>query len=220
MEETAMTVMEMLRQLFGNRLDEDISDDKPDDNKPTDDKKDDTKETVDNKEDKKEDTVDNNDNQVDTSVNNNTDADNKEEPAMDIFESGWYDETSGRVDMSKIKNPEVLSAIQRLENRYAQERDARAISDSLRAELGNYSLRVSEDTLEKMLDKSNIKVQDGKVTGVKEALEALKKSEPGIFIDKEKESNPLNEGFNPVEKKSNGEPGSFSEAFKLMEEIN
>lgn len=220
MEETAMTVMEMLRQLFGNRLDEDISDDKPDDDKPTDDKKDDTKETVDNKEDKKEDTVDNDDNQVDTSVNNNTDADNKEEPAMDIFENGWYDETSGRVDMSKIKNPEVLSAIQRLENRYAQERDARAISDSLRAELGNYSLRVSEDTLEKMLDKSGIKVKDGKVTGVKEALEALKKSEPGIFIDKEKESNPLNEGFNPVEKKSNGEPGSFSEAFKLMEEIN
>lgn len=215
-----MTVMEMLRQLFGNRLDEDISDDKPDDDKPTDDKKDDNNETVDNKEDKKEDTVDNNDNQVDTSVNNNTDADNKEEPAMDIFESGWYDETSGRVDMSKIKNPEVLSAIQRLENRYAQERDARAISDSLRAELGNYSLRVSEDTLEKMLDKSNIKVQDGKVTGVKDALEALKKSEPGIFIDKEKESNPLNEGFNPVEKKSNGEPGSLSEAFKLMEEIN
>ena len=41
----------------------------------------------------------------------------------------------------------------------------------------------------------------------------------GFFKDKEKESNPLNEGFNPVEKRGTDGVNSFSQAFKLMEEI-
>ena len=38
------------------------------------------------------------------------------------------------------------------------------------------------------------------------------------FKDVEKESNPLNEGFSPVDKQSNSNLNSFSQAFKLMEE--
>ena len=68
---------------------------------------------------------------------------------------------------------------------------------------------------------SNVKIdKDGKATGIKEALEDLKSSEPGFFKDKDKESNPLNEGFNPVEKKDTDNVASFAQAFRLMEEIN
>ena len=138
-----------------------------------------------------------------------------------MFEDGWFDETSGNVDLGKIKNPEALAAIQLLTNKYKAEKEQRLISDTLNDTLKEYSLNVSEDTLRKVLDTSGVKIdKDGKVVGVKEAIEALKTSEPGFFKDKEKESNPLNEGFNPVEKKNTGNINSFSQAFKLMDEVN
>ena len=125
------------------------------------------------------------------------------------------------VDLGKIKNPEALAAIQLLTNKYKAEKEQRIISDSLNDTLKEYSLNVSEDTLRKVLDTSGVKIdKDGKVVGAKEAIEALKTSEPGFFKDKEKESNPLNEGFNPVEKKNTGNINSFSQAFKLMDEVN
>lgn len=140
---------------------------------------------------------------------------------MEIFEDGWMNNETGEIDESKIKNPEVLAAVQAITGRVKAERDKRMIADSLNNELKNYSLNVSEDTLRKVLDMSKVSIdKDNNVTGVKEALEALKTAEPGFFKDKEKESNPLNEGFNPVEKRGTDNISSFSQAFKLMEEIN
>ena len=52
-----------------------------------------------------------------------------------------------------------------------------------------------------------------------EAIEALKSSEPGFFKNKEQEDNPLNQGFNPVEKRNTDNINSFAQAFQLMEEI-
>lgn len=229
-----MTVLEMLKQLFGSKLDEDINDvDKPAvDKKQDSDNIDNNNDDGVNNADENNDTTDNNTGTDGDKPNNETDTTNTADTAdeqdtldtggdtMDIFEEGWYDETSGKIDTSKIKNPEVLAAIQKLDGRYSQERDARAISDALKAELSNYSIRVSENTLEKMLDMSGIKVKDGKVTGIKEALDALKQSEPGIFKNKDNEDNPLNEGFNPVEKKGGSDVNTFAQAFKIMDEIS
>lgn len=147
--------------------------------------------------------------------------DNGGNDVMDIFEDGWMNNETGEIDETKIKNPEVLAAVQAITGRVKAERDQRMIADSLNNELKNYSLNVSEDTLRKVLDMSKVSIdKDNKVTGVKEALEALKTAEPGFFKDKEKESNPLNEGFNPVDKRGTDNISSFSQAFKLMEEIN
>ena len=118
-----------------------------------------------------------------------------------MFEDGWFDKTSGKVDFEKINNTEALEAIKELTGMYEAEKEQRLISDSLNEELKNYSLNVSEETLKKVLDTSGVKIdKDGKVVGIKEAIDSLKASEPGFFKDKEKESNPLNEGFSPVEK--------------------
>ena len=223
-----MKLMEVLNKLLGGKLNEEIDidlDDETKEDKSEHNEKDElTKEKEEdinkaNSEEEKE--------KVDTSEekDDNIEKDEKAEVnKMDdikMFEDGWFDEASGSVDLSKIKNPEALAAIQLLTNKYKAEKEQRLISDSLNDTLKEYSLAVSEDTLRKVLDTSGVKIdKDGKVVGVKEAIEALKTKEPGFFKDKEKESNPLNEGFNPVEKKNTENVNSFSQAFRLMDEIN
>jgi hypothetical protein len=225
--------MEVLKQLLGSEVDEEVEIDgnpnKQEETKQEETKKDapgDKATTVSEKKDeeskdngvetKKEEAPKNDD----TKVDNKTDTSEKGDENMALFEEGWFNSETGEVDESKIKNPEALAAIQTLTAKVKQEKEQRLIADSLSEELKNYSLNVSEDTLKRVLDMSNVKLdKDNKVTGVKEALEALKTKEPGFFKDKEKESNPLNEGFNPVEKRGTDNVNSFSQAFKLMEEI-
>ena len=145
----------------------------------------------------------------------------EEEEPMAIFVEGWFDEKTGKIDESKITNEEVLNAIKSMQTVYENEKNQRLISDGINNELSNYSLNVSHDTLLKVLDTTGVKIdKDGKVVGAKEAIEQLKTAEPGFFKDKEKESNPLNEGFNPVTKSNTENINSFSQAFRLMEEVN
>jgi hypothetical protein len=225
--------MEVLKQLLGSEVDEEVEIDgnpnKQEETKQEETKKDapgDKATTVSEKKDeeskdngvetKKEEAPKNDD----TKLDNKTDTSEKGDENMALFEEGWFNSETGEVDESKIKNPEALAAIQTLTAKVKQEKEQRLIADRLSEELKNYSLNVSEDTLKRVLDMSNVKLdKDNKVTGVKEALEALKTKEPGFFKDKEKESNPLNEGFNPVEKRGTDNVNSFSQAFKLMEEI-
>lgn len=201
---------EVLKLVFGSKLDEEIDLDLNETSTNTDDdpSKKDESTNSENKEDdksdskeveKKDNTSEKKDNKdVETDV---TKVDNTE--VIKLFEDGWFDETTGKVDFDKIKNEEALSAIKVLTGKYQAEKEQRLINDSLNDTLKEYSLNVSEDTLRKVLDTSGVKIDDeGKVVGVKEALESLKKSEPGFFKDKEKESSPLNEGFNPVDKQT------------------
>ena len=198
------TLADILKVMFGSKLDEEI------DLEIEDDKEDKDMSTVsENEDDNKTDNSENKDN-VDTSKTeekkNEKDekAGNEEMDNTKIFEDGWYDATSGVVNFDKIKNPEALAAIKTLTDKYNAEKEQRLIDDCLNDTLKEYSLNVSEDTLRKVLDTSGVKIdKDNKVVGIKEAIEALKTSEPGFFKDKEKESNPLNEGFNPVEKPTN-----------------
>lgn len=143
-----------------------------------------------------------------------------EEVSDMILETGWYDEKSGKLDPTKIKNPEVLAALQMLESRYNTEREDRIISDAITAELKNYPLNISTDMLRKVLDTSTVKIKDGQVTGVKEAFDALKQAEPGFFKASREKSSPLSESFNPVDRSNSVEAGSFAQAFSMMEENN
>lgn len=147
---------------------------------------------------------------VDNTSDKNDDKSDKQDEAVEkelevikIFDEGWYDDASGVINFDKIKNPEVLEAMKMLSGKYQAEKDQRTISDSLNATLKEYSFNVSEDTIKKVLDTSGVKIdEDGKVVGIKEAIESLKSAEPGFFRDKTKESSPLNEKFNPVEKQT------------------
>lgn len=228
-----MKAMDLLKMLLGSKLDEDINidmsdsdnvdkseSDKSEENKEqedesTKDKNVGSEETISNKEKIDDKTSEQKEVEID-----NKDSTGKEEVKnMAIFEEGWFDSTSGKINFDKIKNDEVLAAIKVLNDKYVDEKNQRMINDSINDELKNYKLAVSDETFRKVLDMSNIKIdEDGKVTGVKEALDKLKSSEPTFFKDVEKESNPLNEGFSPVDKQSSSNLNSFSQAFRLMEE--
>ena len=200
---------ELLKELLGSKLDEEI--DLGDESTDSSGKEDETvknNKATETKDDKVEGVnVGNVTKEVDAS-----DKKDKEEEKIEkaeendmtnikMFEDGWFDKTSGKVDFGKIKNPEAVEAIKALTDMYEAEKEQRLISDSLNEELKNYSLNVSEETLKKVLDTSGVKIdKEGKVVGIKEAIDSLKASEPGFFKDKDKESNPLNEGFSPVEK--------------------
>lgn len=238
-----MTLLEMLKQLLGSKADEEVDtttkpdetdSGKEDDSKEKEDDSKEKEETVekeketkeegkkaDNEKESKDKVNDRSEDSKDKTLENKDNSGTDGGETMELFEDGWFNSETGEIDESKIKNQEVLSAIQSITGRYKKEKEDRMIADSLNDELKNYSLNVSEDTLRKVLDMTNVKIdKDGKVVGIKEALENLKTAEPGFFKDKEKESNPLNEGFNPVEKKNTDSIGSFSQAFKLMEEIS
>ena len=188
---------EILKEVFGARLDEEVEVDITDKKESALEEKEETKkvnddkgEDLDNTPDKKE-------------AKNGVDEEAKGETmeSTKIFEDGWYDTTSGKINFDKIKNVEALEAIKTLSSVYQAEKEQRLISDSLNETLKEYSLTVSQDTFKKVLDTSGVKIdKEGKVVGIKEAIESLKTNEPGFFKDKEKESSPLNEGFNPVEK--------------------
>lgn len=231
-----MTILEALKQLLGSKADEEVNtttkpdetdngkEDETKEKEETLEKEKETKEEVkkaDNEKESKDKVNDRSEDSKDKTLENKDNSGTDGGETMVLFEDGWFNSETGEIDESKIKNPEVLSAIQSITGRYKKEKEDRMIADSLNDELKNYSLNVSEDTLRKVLDMTNVKIdKDGKVVGIKEALENLKTAEPGFFKDKEKESNPLNEGFNPVEKKNTDSIGSFSQAFKLMEEIS
>ena len=228
-----MKAMDLLKALLGSKLDEDIDIDMSDSDNV------DKSESIKSKEDKeqkdestkdknvgsektisnKEKTDDKTSEQKETEIEIKDSTGKEEVNNMAIFEEGWFDSASGKINFDKIKNDEVLAAIKVLNDKYVDEKNQRMINDSINDELKNYKLAVSDETFRKVLDMSGIKVDaDGKVTGVKEALDKLKSSEPTFFKDVEKESNPLNEGFSPVDKQSNSNLNSFSQAFRLMEE--
>lgn len=191
-----MKLMDIFKTVFGSKLDEEIDIDLDESTVKENEK--DSKLNSD-KDEEKNDTSENNDKDVEV----DTDAGNEKIDSIKLFEDGWYDEASGLINFEKIKNEEALKAIKTLADKYKVEKDARLISDNINDTLKGYSLNVSEEHLRKVLDITNVKIDDtGKVVGVKEAIESLKKSEPGLFKDITKESSPLNEGFNPVEKQS------------------
>lgn len=139
----------------------------------------------------------------------------------ELFEDGWFDATSGAIDETKIKDETVRGAVRTVRDKFETDINTDKVERAIDTEFKeNYVLSVRPDTAKKMLNRENITIDEsGNVVGVKEAIEALKTDEPGLFKDKEKESNPLNEGFNPATKPSgsSGNFKTFAEAFKMMD---
>lgn len=70
-----------------------------------------------------------------------------------IFQDGWFDESTGKVDTSKITDDVVRNAFDMVLKRYSDDRRAglidRAVDDMLRSD---YLLNISPDRLKSMLD--------------------------------------------------------------------
>lgn len=141
-----------------------------------------------------------------------------------IFNKGWFNKETGEIDFNAIGDENVKKAFKLVLKTQKSISDNKGlIENEIKAQLkDNYQLNVSESTFNKLFDRSKISVgSDGKVSGVKEAFEALAKEEPNVFKavkgnNGNKGNNPLNEGFNPA--KGNDGTGngllSFEKAFE------
>ena len=135
-----------------------------------------------------------------------------------IFNKGWFNRETGEIDFNAIGDENVRKAFKLVLKTQKSISDNKSlIENEIKAQLkDNYQLNVSESTFNKLFDRSKISVgSDGKVSGIKEAFEALAKEEPNVFkavkgnntafrgID----SNPLNEGFNPSRRTNTSSDG-------------
>lgn len=134
-----------------------------------------------------------------------------------------YNTKTGLFDLAGIEDAE-LKAVLKLANDTVKTNNNKAVIDkAIDNKISTLKINkgISNNLIKKSLDVTNIKVNDdGQVTGVDEAFDALKKSEAGLFIseDTTQNSNPLLEGFNPVQSGENNTFNSFAEAFSAMQD--
>lgn len=206
-------LIDVIKKIFGDNLEKEVEDavsneDQSKDDKAID-KKDETVPVV-TKDVKEKDVVAPETKKED--IKNEEDTTMKESDKAIIIEDGCYDESTGKIDISKIKDPNVANLISKLMAKDAAKEEAQLINSEIKSSLTKLRLSIKPETAEKLLDKSGIKIVNGKVYGVEEAIESLKKSDEALFIDAKKQSSPVNQGFSPVNKVDAGEKISYAEA--------
>jgi len=135
-------------------------------------------------------------------------------PKKPVVLEGWYNSTTRTIDESKVTDPDVLASLKLINDVNTKMMNDRLIADAVSAEIASHKATVSAATLQKVLDLSKVTVVDGKVTGVKEAVTALKSTEPKMF-QANPSGSPLTEGFNPATPGVKQAPRSFVEAAQI-----
>lgn len=133
-----------------------------------------------------------------------------------------YDSKTGLFDLSNIEDAELKAVLKEANNNVKAKDNKILVDKAVTDKMATVKLAkgITADFVVKALDLSNVKVTDGAVTGLDEAFNSLMTSQSGLFVaDKEtKESNPMLEGFNPMNSAQQGvAPNSFMEAFSMME---
>jgi hypothetical protein len=133
-----------------------------------------------------------------------------------VLDEGWLKE-DGSVDMEKVVDASLKGYIEGLNQKIAdgEKKVTEAlINNAISAEAEKAGVISVEDIL-KFIELSTIKVEEGKVEGVAEAIATLKKDKPYLF-----KQDGDNSGFNPSKpKKSEGyvQGMSFADAWDAAE---
>lgn len=146
---------------------------------------------------------------------------NEEDNNVPVFNEGWFNPQTMTFDPSKISDEATRNALQTVADAIRENNNALAIERAINDQIARSNIAVSPETFRRCLNTEGIKVgTDGKVTGVTEAFEALRKSDAKLFIDS-KENSPLNEGFSPVNKtNASNNFKSFAEALEAEKALN
>lgn len=113
--------------------------------------------------------------------------------AVPVIEEGYLNDDC-TINTDKVHDESVVKAM----NDLVLQIRSLMIDNALNAAVKDQKLAVGVDTIKRLLDMTKITIAKDKVLGIKDALEALKVSEPVLF--KAMTSNPINEPFNPVKK--------------------
>lgn len=196
-----MTVKDLFKKL-GINIDDDVVIDEgtKDDNKDGKDTKTNNKDTKE-KTDDKENNKDNPKNKPSDEIYN-SDGRDKEVQKLDIK----FDDKTGLFNLEGIEDESVKEVLTRANNYTITTRNNVAIDRAFNDKLSTLKLRkgITTDLVKKVIDLSNVKVDNDKVSGIDEAFEILQKEQSGLFIQKNQpESNPNLEGFNPTDDGTN-----------------
>ncbi|WIV13198.1 hypothetical protein [Proteiniborus sp. MB09-C3] len=219
-----MKLIDVLKKLLGDSLDEEIETSEKEED-ATKDAGDVDKDIEGGKEDESDDKPDDNKETAGESDETNGEDTSGGEDMADktrlIFEDGWYNTETGAIDKTKIHDESVVNAVTMLSNIIETNNNNQLISNAINDAIRTNNVKVKPETFRKCLDTTNVKVEDGKVVGLTEAIEALRASEP-TFFTKTRESSPLNEGFSKsdnIKPKATSELSNVDLALKAIESI-
>lgn len=122
----------------------------------------------------------------------------KEEPAVELV----YDEKTGLFDTKGIKDESVIAVLTKANNYTINTANKVKIDKAFDEKMSGLKIRkgITPEAVRSLVKMDGIKVEDGKVVGIDEAFETLQKEQSGLFVQRNQpESNPMLEGFNPVQ---------------------
>lgn len=125
-----------------------------------------------------------------------------EEPKEELAVELVYDEKTGLFDTKGIKDESVLAVLTKANNYTINTANKVKIDKAFDEKMSGLKIRkgITPEAVRSLVKMDGIKVEDGKVVGIDEAFETLQKEQSGLFVQRNQpESNPMLEGFNPVQ---------------------
>lgn len=209
-----MKLSDVLKKL-GLNLDDDIELNEDEKNKDKKEKEEDTKNKEDEK-DKKDDKGGNKDNPDDKPKIDNIDKDIIDKKTEEVNKvKVEFDDKTGLFKTDGLEDVELKETLERANTYTITTRNNVAIDRAFNDKLGTLKLRkgITVDAVKKLIDLSNVKVDNDKVSGIDEAFENLQKEQSGLFVSRNTpESSPLLDGFNPANDGVNDNKSSLDSA--------
>lgn len=126
----------------------------------------------------------------------------KEEPKVELK----FDEKTGLFDLKGIEDESIKAVLTKANAYTINTANKVKIDKAFDEKMAGLKIRkgITTDAVRSLVKMDDIKVEGDKVIGIDEAFENLQKEQSGLFVQRNTpESNPMLEGFNPVQNSNN-----------------
>lgn len=117
-----------------------------------------------------------------------------------------FDEKTGLFDLKGIEDNAIKAELQKANDYTIRTANNVKIEKAFNEKLSGLKIRkgITSEVIKKMINFDDVKVDGDNVVGLDEAFENLQKEQSGLFVQRnQSESNPMLEGFNPVQNTDN-----------------
>ena len=117
-----------------------------------------------------------------------------------------FDEKTGLFDLKGIEDNNIKAELQKANDYTIRTANNVKIEKAFNEKLSGLKIRkgITSEVIKKMINFDEVKVDGDNVVGLDEAFENLQKEQSGLFVQRnQSESNPMLEGFNPVQNTDN-----------------
>lgn len=113
-----------------------------------------------------------------------------------------YDEKTGLFDTTGIEDTSIVEVLTKANEFTINAANKVLIDKAFDSKMAGLKIRkgITTDAVRSLVKMDDIKVENGKVVGIDEAFDKLQSEQSGLFVQRNTpESNPMLEGFNPVQ---------------------